>query len=611
MVQTTDDPYHYREFHEAQLKSAGVPTHFWPSLFDKLENQIFDSAQAFALLKIDYEGRKKAAEEPDWTLQISSEDGLKHSDGTHIYLVDHAWTFQIDGAKKQLREMPELVTRLGNIAGLTEEPARIDELFDKLWKYTQTYTILNSSCVENNIPICYVMDELGSAINHSDSPNFRSVPFFQMPLKITYSLIFPIKDVAYGDTVTRDFAEGIVNIFDRKAVLMPVVKSDLSELDFNQVEPDEPYFLSGHIQESLPAATDNQIQLPSDRKIKVFSHYFLVNKHLTDKRFELTSDQEDADIWWYCVHFKKFSELSKTPNKLINQFPFEHVITIKDLLAVVCRRSTNTPHDLQTLETYPNWLPTTYNLKTELPKFISYYQARAKQNKDNYWICKPFNLARGLDTHITDNLDLIIKLSGPKIAQKYIHQPVLFTRDLGKVKFDIRYVILLNSVQPLQAYVYKNFFLRFSNVTFEMKDFDNYEKHFTVMNYDVEESLYHLPCAQFLEKWQEQYPDFPWRDIESDIVKMLKQCFENAVRFPAPRGIAHNSQSRAVYAADIMLSWDNPNDGSLLPYMQPKLLEINWTPDCERACKYYPDFYNDIFACLFLNDRNTDMFIPL
>lgn len=51
-----------------------------------------------------------------------------------------------------------------------------------------------------------------------------------------------------------------------------------------------------------------------------------------------------------------------------------------------------------------------------------------------------------------------------QVVSKYIESPVLFLReDVGKVKFDIRYVVLLRTVQPLTLFVYDVFWLRFSN----------------------------------------------------------------------------------------------------------------------------------------------------
>lgn len=45
------------------------------------------------------------------------------------------------------------------------------------------------------------------------------------------------------------------------------------------------------------------------------------------------------------------------------------------------------------------------------------------RGEDNHWICKPWNLARGLDTHITNNLDYIIRQreSTPKVMA-HIHR---------------------------------------------------------------------------------------------------------------------------------------------------------------------------------------------
>lgn len=51
-----------------------------------------------------------------------------------------------------------------------------------------------------------------------------------------------------------------------------------------------------------------------------------------------------------------------------------------------------------------------------------------------------------------------------QVVSKYIESPVLFLReDVGKVKFDIRYIVLLRSVKPLTLFVYDVFWLRFSN----------------------------------------------------------------------------------------------------------------------------------------------------
>ncbi len=51
-----------------------------------------------------------------------------------------------------------------------------------------------------------------------------------------------------------------------------------------------------------------------------------------------------------------------------------------------------------------------------------------------------------------------------QVVSKYLEDPVLFHREeVGMVKFDIRYMVLMRSVQPLRLYAYDVFWLRFAN----------------------------------------------------------------------------------------------------------------------------------------------------
>lgn len=600
---------HFVELHRNQLETSGIPEHFWTVLHRKLANQEFDAGKVFTLLQIDYEGVQPTDYDPKWRVLVTTESGIYSHNPEHIYLIDHAWTFKVEDAKKQLQELEPLRKRMQSIMGINEDLSgdkQVEEIFRQLWRYCNFYTIASTENVEERLPIWYVMDELGSAIEHSDNPNFRLVPFIYLKNQMTYSLLFPIKDSEHSEIVCRDYVENISDLDKRAVLLLPWVYTSFEDVDFAHVKPDASYFLSGHIKESLPNL--NRLQnLTKKRHYKVFTEYSLIKEYLKDSRFELVDNEEEADILWYTKHFKSFEELSETPCKFVNQFPFEYVLTIKDLLCIVCRRKTY--KITENLDMSPRWLPITYNLMTELKQFVSYFQNRSKRGLDNYWIIKPFNLARSMDVHITNNLNYILRLpsTGPKIAQKYITNPVLFYSDecCGRVKFDIRYVILLKSAKPLQVYAYRNFFLRFANKPFELNNFEDYEQHFTVMNYREGSTLKRMLCEEFKAAWQEQYSGQCWADIEKSIFGMLKEIFECAVMEEAPCGIAESPQSRAVYAADIMLEWTENGE------IMPKILEINWTPDCKRACEYYPTFYDDIFKLLFFDEDNNDIFSAL
>ncbi|XP_044598225.1 tubulin--tyrosine ligase-like protein 12 isoform X1 [Cotesia glomerata] len=608
----------YDEFiqlHKAQLELSGIPTIYWPTLYIKLSKEIFDAGLVFQIAKIDYTDSVKTAQDPGFKLFVAAEEGLVCDDPNNIFLIDHAWMYDVNFAH-QLSEIPALLDRLCNLMsydGPDDKSTKVEFALREMWRYNQFYSS-NKGTIEERLPLWYIMDEVGSAINHSDDPNFRTVPFLYLNQNTTYSLLFPVKNVEFNDEVTRDFVENQTNDPEkRRALLLPWIDQDFTDKSFTQVEPDVQYFLSGRVPESLPQENGSANGRNGDIKpvkLKVYTQYDIVSQYLTDPAFELVDNEHEADVLWLMVHFKDYKTLSQeSPHTFVNQFPYEHILTNKDLLSIVCRRkAADKLYDPETLDTYPSWLPTTYNLSTELIEFVSYFQNREARDLDNHWICKPWNLARGLDTHVTNNLFHILRLpsTGPKIAQKYISSPVLYTRPgVGSVKFDVRYVFLLKSVKPLMVYAYSNFFLRFANKEFALNNLHDYEQHFTVMNYSEEAELYHVKCADFEVEWNKMYPENKWKNsVEIKIFKMIKEAFEAASDAPMGKGIVDNPQSRALYAVDLMLEWKNNE-------MNPVLLEVNFSPDNKRACEYYPDFYNNVFKFLFLDTGDTNEFIEL
>lgn len=65
-----------------------------------------------------------------------------------------------------------------------------------------------------------------------------------------------------------------------------------------------------------------------------------------------------------------------------------------------------------------------------------------------------------------------------------------------------------------------------------------------------------------------------------------------------------------MYAADLMLEWVN-GESETGKILQPRLLEVNFIPDCVRACKYHPDFFNHVFEVLFLDENCRSKDLPV
>ncbi|KAL7136862.1 hypothetical protein ABFS83_10G058000 [Erythranthe nasuta] len=480
---------------------------------------------------------------------------------------------------------------------LNDGESLTDRVINAMWLHLMTYRLADEEKIDET-SVWYVMDELGSALRHSDESNFRVSPFLYMPegnleSAVSYSILWPTKNVQKGEECTRDYLSGISEERQRSARLTAWFHTPrdyfIREYDKYITKLNLAKFSPLPV---LPSASNSLLH--SDRSVlHVYADIPQVEELLTRPEFVITTEPKNADIVWTSeqVDDEMKKAVGLNDQQYVNQFPFEACIVMKHHLAETVQKAHGTPE----------WLQPTYNLETHLTQLVGDYHTRERDGADNLWILKPWNMARTIDTTVTQNLSAIIRLmeTGPKICQKYIEHPALFK---GK-KFDLRYIVLVRSMNPLEIFLTDVFWVRLANNTYslEQNSLFEYETHFTVMNYRGK--LNHMQTPEFVKEFEQEH-HVQWSDIHQRIKKMIRSVFESAA-VVHPK--MHSPTSRAMYGIDVMLD----------EQYKPKLLEVTYCPDCTRACKYDmeavtggggvvrgKDFYNYVFGCLFLNETN-------
>ncbi|KAL7998007.1 putative CRAL-TRIO lipid binding domain, tubulin-tyrosine ligase/Tubulin polyglutamylase [Plasmopara halstedii] len=560
--------------HQAQLVAAQVPERLWPMAYYKLKHEVFDAGDFFYLAR-DLDGEFRAVVRDDVDLARMQPD----SDEA-IFLVDHAWTFTADKIREQLTAVPKLLDRMEKMMQLKglDKNERVDAVADRVWRNANTYRLGNAK-PEDASSIC------GDFLSRDYFPEFASdvvmhtalltALFYEPGTVDSPHLIELEKSIAARkkqDTLENARAR-FYNSVSRDSETPPYPETPVASV-----------LLSTIVTKSGP------LRICSDSK--------LMHTHLTHPHFTLVDNEDEAQVVWLTRHLKDFPKYTTNDNvQIINQFPNEKILTCKDLLYEVCK--------LQNGGVRPNWLAETYNMTSELPELISQFIQRdlvARRNGNgydeaNYWICKPWNMARSIDTCIAQNAPHIARLAetGPKIACKYIHRPLL----IDQRKFDIRFLVMVKSTEPLELYLSGVYWLRIANKEFTMDNFHDFEKHFTVMNYS-DFAVRIMDNSEFIERFESEYPSENWATMFIDICTSIKQMFEFATAQPPPLGLGRCTKSRALYGVDIMLSWEADEEtGS--ERLRPIILETNFQPDCTRACKYFPHFYNDLMNVLLLD----------
>ncbi|KAK9274967.1 hypothetical protein L1049_022224 [Liquidambar formosana] len=359
----------------------------------------------------------------------------------------------------------------------TAEEPLTDRVINAMWLYLMQYRLADEEKIDET-SVWYVMDELGSALQHSDEPNFIVSPFLYMPegklaSAVSFSILWPTQNVQKGDECTRDFLSGIGEEKQRSARLTAWFHTPqnyfIQEYEKHWQRLSSRSFASPPIQSSIVRSL-----LRSDGcALRIYTDIPQVEEFLTRPEFLITTDPKDADIIWTSMQVdedvKKTAGI--TDQQYINQFPFEACLVMKHHLAETVQKAHGSPA----------WFQPTYNLETHLSQVIGDYHIRKRDGLDNLWILKPWNMARTIDTTVTGDISAIIRLmeTGPKICQKYIEHPALFK---GK-KFDLRYIILVRSMNPLEIFLSDVFWVRLANNAYSLDkhSFFEYETHFTVM----------------------------------------------------------------------------------------------------------------------------------
>lgn len=468
-------------------------------------------------------------------------------------------------------------------------------IHQKIWQYLDWY---HYSFM--NVPNWYLMDQLGISINHSDDPNMRMATIYFIDAQQAFNVMWPIKDIEIHHPITRDFLFGVSPQEKREALMsiwngIPLYyRGMLNQLDDdgnddgNNVEKNKLY-------EVKPIRYDDTITKKESKRSFTYytdSQMVIDSLALQSKddtvQFKLIDSQDKADILFIVhEHVRSYKTIAKR-KQFVNQFEEEENYTMKGKLSQSIRSFK-----------FP-FIPETYDLSIDahqINEFLQSWHRKKLNNEDNVWIVKPWNLSRSMNMTVSDDYTALLKASlpGPKICSKYVSNPCLLD---GK-KFDFRFLVMVKPVSStdISVAVHNSYYIRIGNHKYSLNDFQDFQKHFTVMNYyedpvtGEKHQVARISQQESLKMFENEHGE--WKPVETKIFDALRQLFISMKKF-----LLVNDQSayqRSVYGVDVMLDHD----------LTPKILEVNFSPDVGRLVRYgeYPTFYIDAFKFLFTNEQ--------
>lgn len=284
----------------------------------------------------------------------------------------------------------------------------VDEVLDNMWFYNQTYEAFYPQSGTKK-RLWYVMDEIGSAITHSNEPNLHCAPFANAITGVFYSIIWPLSDIKQGEICTRNFCPPLSpteTSLQKEARLLGCpgelpehcpslfYVDQLKELSC-KTKPDE-------LEINISCLSDGTTK-PDIQKMMVAKKVYTDVKSgygmeaLASLGCEVVTIPQEADVFWLSL---ADSIHNPKPNQKANRLAGEQYLLSLSLLSkqiVSCFGKVA-------------WFPTTFNLRSELALVCAdHYQSIGR-----FWIVRSANQATTTFAPIiTSNLQRVIRLAEP------------------------------------------------------------------------------------------------------------------------------------------------------------------------------------------------------
>ncbi|XP_043930726.1 probable tubulin polyglutamylase TTLL2 [Protopterus annectens] len=281
-------------------------------------------------------------------------------------------------------------------------------------------------------------------------------------------------------------------------------------------------------------------------------------------------EEEDWNLYWRTSGFGHAEYKNIKPWQRLNHHPKIMGITRKDCLA----RNLNRMRGIYGPALF-DFSPVTFILPNDYTKFVAYYtkQRQSKEEKSDYFICKPVDLSRGRGIFIFQDIEHLV-YDCPAIVQRYITNPLL----ISGYKFDLRLYVCVTSFSPLKVYMYEDGLVRFATEKFDLNALNNKYAHLTNTSinkfgssYTVNKEWIGLGCKWTLNQFRKYIHNL---NVDESLLWERINNIVTLTMLSLSSVLSPTANCFELLGFDILID----------ETMKPWLLEVNFSPSLSLDC---------------------------